>query len=221
MRAALAFAFAFALASVAVPVAVSAPAHAAPHGDPVARWRAHIDEASARFGVPAAWIERVMRAESGGRDRLRGRPIRSPKGAIGLMQLMPATWAETRAALGLGDDPDDPRDNILAGTFYLRAMYDRFGYPGCFAAYNAGPGRTRAWLEGRARLPGETLAYLRAVGAGPSARPGPAAAHAPAGPVGSRNQILFAIRRDPRSSGAGGEPGRPGDALFAVGGRGE
>jgi soluble lytic murein transglycosylase-like protein len=69
------------------PVPVSQP-------DPVARWRPFIAEASRRFGVPAAWIERVMRAESGGRTTRNGRPISSPAGAMGLMQLMPATWAE-------------------------------------------------------------------------------------------------------------------------------
>src|SRR3546814_12284093 len=82
-----------------------------------------------------------MQAESGGRTRLNGRPIRSPAGAIGLMQLMPGTWAEMRVRLGLGADPDDPRDNLLAGPFYLRPMYARFGYPGLLAAYNAGPAR--------------------------------------------------------------------------------
>ncbi|WP_294251290.1 lytic transglycosylase domain-containing protein [uncultured Sphingomonas sp.] len=129
----------------------------------VEQWRPLIEEASARFGVPAAWIERVMRAESGGRTTLGGRPIRSRAGAIGLMQLMPATWAEMRARLALGNNPDDPRDNILAGTLYLRQMYDRFGYPGLFGAYNAGPGAYAAYLAGRRSLPRETLVYLAAV----------------------------------------------------------
>jgi soluble lytic murein transglycosylase-like protein len=131
--------------------------------DPVEQWRPLIAEASARFGIPAAWIERVMRAESGGRTALGGRPIRSRAGAIGLMQLMPATWAEMRARLALGNNPDDSRDNVLAGTLYLRRMYDRFGYPGLFAAYNAGPGAYSAYLAGRRSLPCETLVYLAAV----------------------------------------------------------
>jgi soluble lytic murein transglycosylase-like protein len=129
----------------------------------VVHWRTYTQEAAQRFGIPAAWIERVMHAESGGETRLRGRLIRSPKGAMGLMQLMPGTWAEMRAAHGLGDDPFDPRDNILAGAAYLRRMYDRFGYPGMFAAYNAGPGRYAAYLAGEQRLPGETIDYLAAV----------------------------------------------------------
>lgn len=137
----------------------SSPASA----DEVARWRVPIEEASARFDVPVAWIERVMRAESGGRTSQRGKPITSSAGAMGLMQLMPGTWADMRARLGLGPDPHAPRDNILAGTYYLRLMHDRFGYPGLFAAYNAGPARYSAVLAGRARMPAETQAYVAAM----------------------------------------------------------
>lgn len=147
--------------ALAVALLVATPAAAdPPRTDPVSRWRAEIAEASARFGVPAAWIERVMRAESGGQTMLGGRPITSHAGAMGLMQLMPATWTAMRAALGLGGNPHDPHDNILAGTAYLRAMYDRFGYPGLFAAYNAGPGRYAAHLASGRALPAETRAYL-------------------------------------------------------------
>jgi soluble lytic murein transglycosylase-like protein len=150
-----------ALKAIVVALALFAanPAHA----DPVGRWRMHIAEASARFGVPSAWIERVMRAESGGTTMLDGRPIVSRAGAMGLMQLMPGTWAEMRARLRLGTDPHDPRDNILAGTAYLRLMYDRFGYPGLFGAYNAGPARYAAHLSTGRALPGETRAYLAVV----------------------------------------------------------
>jgi soluble lytic murein transglycosylase-like protein len=139
---------------------VATPAAAA---DPMDHWRAEIAEASARFGVPVAWIERVMRAESGGHITLGGRPITSRAGAMGLMQLMPATWMAMRAAYGLGRNPHDPHDNFLAGTAYLRAMYNRFGYPGLFAAYNAGPGRYAAHLASGRALPGETRAYLAEV----------------------------------------------------------
>src|SRR5579872_805748 len=95
-----------------------------------------VTEASRRFGVPERWIRAVMQAESGGRQR-----ARSPKGAMGLMQIMPKTWTELRARHGLGADPFDPRDNILAGAAYIRELHDRYGAPGFFAAYNAGPGR--------------------------------------------------------------------------------
>jgi soluble lytic murein transglycosylase-like protein len=105
-----------------------------PAGQPAGRWGADVAEASARFGIPAEWIRRVIQAESSGRTSWLGRPVVSPAGAMGLMQLMPATWRDMRDTLGLGPDPHDPRDNIIAGTAYLRAMYDRFGYPGLFAA---------------------------------------------------------------------------------------
>lgn len=149
--------------AIAALLILAAPHAAAQRADPVLRWRAATAEASLRFGIPIAWIERVMRAESGGQTMLDGRPTTSRAGAMGLMQLMPATWAAMRAAHGLGVDPHDPRDNILAGTAYLRAMYDRFGYPGLFAAYNAGPGRYTAHLATGRALPGETRAYLAAL----------------------------------------------------------
>lgn len=76
-------------ADINVALVATLPAHA----QSVQHWRSHIDEASARFGVPAEWIERVMQAESGRRTTLRGRPIVSRAGAMGLMQLMPGTWA--------------------------------------------------------------------------------------------------------------------------------
>jgi soluble lytic murein transglycosylase-like protein len=137
----------------------------------IADWRPYIADASARFGVPVAWIEQVMRAESGGRTSLGGRPITSHAGAMGLMQLMPGTWAEMRSAYRLGSDPYDPHDNIIAGTAYLRLMHDRFGYPGMFAAYNAGPGRYAGHLATGRALPGETRAYLATVtGSSPADR---------------------------------------------------
>lgn len=118
----------------------------------------HIAEASRRFGIPAAWIRAVMRAESAGHPR-----AVSHAGAIGLMQVMPATWADLRVRHRLGIDPYDPRDNILAGTAYLRELHDRYGsVAAMLAAYNAGPGRYEASLAGRP-LPAETRAYLAAI----------------------------------------------------------
>lgn len=142
---------------------------------PVDRWSAHIAEASRRFGVPEQWIRRVIRIESGGRATVRGAPIVSSAGAMGLMQLMPATWRDMRALLRLGPDPNDPRDNIMAGTAYLRLMYDRFGYPGLFAAYNAGPGRYASYLASAGTLPAETRIYV-ARATGMRSEPAPGAA---------------------------------------------
>jgi hypothetical protein len=119
------------------------------------KWQAHIAEASQRFGIPTRWIEVVIKVESNGDPR-----AVSPKGAMGLMQLMPATWDELRDQYGFDASPFDPRANILAGTAYLKAMYDRFGYPGLFAAYNAGPGRYEKHLRTGRPLPAETRAYV-------------------------------------------------------------
>lgn len=184
-----------------------AAALASPAPPGVAPWRNEIAAASTRCGIPAAWIARVMRAESAGMTMLKGRPIRSTKGAIGLMQLMPDTWAELRGQLGLGRDPDHPADNIVAGSCYLRRMYDRFGYPGLFAAYNAGPGRYAAHLREGTPLPAETVAYLRTVSAGSGAAPALPAPHPPAS--------LFVVHRD-RAEGSLGEGSAASDSLFAV-----
>ena len=92
-------------------------------------YAAYIAEAAQRFGFPARWILAVMRRESAGDVR-----AVSEKGAMGLMQIMPDTWDELRARYGLGRDPFDPRDNILAGAAYLRELHDRFGSPGFLGA---------------------------------------------------------------------------------------
>ncbi|HXQ05097.1 MAG TPA: lytic transglycosylase domain-containing protein [Bradyrhizobium sp.] len=116
---------------------------------------AFVIEASKRFGVPEHWIRAVLHAESGAKQR-----ARSSKGAMGLMQIMPKTWTELRARYGLGADPYDPCDNILAGTAYIRELYDRYGAPGFLAAYNAGPGRYERHLVTGRPLPDETQAYV-------------------------------------------------------------
>ncbi|PVM84536.1 lytic transglycosylase [Caulobacter radicis] len=136
---------------------VAAPAATPPR---IERWRPQIAEAARRFDVPQAWIVAVMAAESGGRTHLGGVPITSRAGAMGLMQLMPGTYRDLAKAHGLGPDPHDPRDNILAGAAYLSAMRARFGYPGLFAAYNAGPARYAAHLETGQPLPAETRRYI-------------------------------------------------------------
>ena len=144
-----------------VQVALVTPAPLPP--DPKDPWRDLIAEASGRFDVPEQWIRAVMYRESGGRSTVKGKPITSPAGAIGLMQVMPATYAELRDRHGLGPTPADPRDNIMAGTAYLREMYDQFGSPGFLAAYNCGPACYSAVQAGRQRLPKETRQYIAAL----------------------------------------------------------
>jgi soluble lytic murein transglycosylase-like protein len=197
---------------LALTVLVPASAYAEPpRSEPVLRWGAEIDVAATRCGVPVAWIERVMRAESGGQTMLNGRPIVSHAGAMGLMQLMPATWAEMRSTLALGADPHDPADNIVAGACYLRLMYDRFGYPGLFGAYNAGPGRYAAWLAGRGALPGETRAYLTSVAGQGDGRLARVAV--PAVPVAPP---IFVTLRSVATTPAPARVVEPGDARAAL-----
>jgi Transglycosylase SLT domain len=124
---------------LAVPVLSSSSAHArqalpaTPRASseslhPIA---AFVREASRRFTVPEHWIRAVMRVESGAKSRARSR-----KGAMGLMQIMPKTWAELRA---------------------------RYGAPGFLAAYNAGPGRYERHLKTGRPLPAETQAFVAAL----------------------------------------------------------
>jgi hypothetical protein len=114
-----------------------------------------VDEASRRFSIPAPWILSVMQVESGGNAQ-----ALSPKGAIGLMQIMPETYATLRQAFGLGADPYRPRDNIMAGAAYMREMLDLYGTSGFLAAYNAGPARYDEHLATGEPLPEETQIYL-------------------------------------------------------------
>lgn len=121
------------------------------------RWDATITEASQRFHVPKAWIRAVMAHESGGRTMLgQDKPIVSRAGAVGLMQVLPATYEEMAEEHKLGNNPFNARDNIMAGTAYLRWLHKRYGFPRMFAAYNAGPGR----VEQGGKLPAETRAYV-------------------------------------------------------------
>jgi soluble lytic murein transglycosylase-like protein len=89
------------------------------------------DQAADKYGLPRWLVRSVMRAESGFQPQ-----VVSPKGAIGLMQLMPGT------AQILGADPKDPAQNADAGARYLRDLLQK--YDGALwhalAAYNAGPG---------------------------------------------------------------------------------
>jgi cell division septation protein DedD len=149
-----------------------------PPGSPDDPWGPYIREAAARYRVPEQWVRAVMRQESGGEQQ-----ATSPVGAMGLMQVMPGTYEELRVRHQLGDDPYEPHNNVLAGTAYIREMYDRYGAPGFLAAYNAGPDRVDSYLAGRSRLPDETVNYLAAItpnlGTGVP-RSGPFAAYASA-----------------------------------------
>ncbi|WP_419722546.1 lytic transglycosylase domain-containing protein [Sphingopyxis witflariensis] len=142
----------FALVSTSAAAAASSAIDPHPYAGPVA-------EAAQRFGIPEIWIWRVMHAESRGNRRAVSRA-----GAMGLMQIMPATWGMLTLRHGLGRDPFDVRANILAGAAYLRAMWDRYrDVRLMLAAYNAGPGRADAYAAGRRGLPAETVTYVRQI----------------------------------------------------------
>jgi hypothetical protein len=127
------------LSSSAAHAGQASPATHRADGRSADPFAALVTEASRRFAVPEHWIRAVMRVESGEKSR-----ARSQKGATGLMQIIPKTWAELRARHGLGVDPYDPHDNILAGAAYIRELHDRYGTPGRLS-------------PSKGRLPGPTL----------------------------------------------------------------
>jgi transglycosylase-like protein with SLT domain len=127
------------------------------------RWQPLIDEAAHRFAIPAPWIRDVMRLESAGQTFIDGEPTTSSAGAMGLMQVMPTTYAELRKRYDFGADPYDPHDNIFAGAAYLHELYERYGWPSLFAAYHAGPARFEASLSTGRPFPEVTRHYLAAL----------------------------------------------------------
>lgn len=140
--------------------AAAAPQKYAPPGPDWNPWGPYVTEASHRFDVPVQWIRAVMEVESGGQEYIDGQLTTSPAGAMGLMQIMPDTYQELESEYGLGNDPYDPRDNIMAGAAYIHEMYELFGAPGFLAAYNCGPACYENYVSGHGRLPTETRHYV-------------------------------------------------------------
>ena len=115
-----------------------------------------IKEASQKYGVPEYIIKAVIDEESGGRY-----DVKSPKGALGLMQLMPGTASQ----LGV-TDPLDPYQNIMGGTKYLASLYKDYGngsWERTFIAYNWGPGNLTKKYDQNGWLPRETQNYVPSV----------------------------------------------------------
>jgi soluble lytic murein transglycosylase len=117
------------------------------------RYDAIILRAERESGVPFALIKAVIEAESGFEP-----DAVSPRGAQGLMQLIPQTASELNVT-----DPFDPEENIGAGARYLRYLLDRFNgnLPLALAAYNAGESRV-ARYQAIPPIP-ETREYVRNV----------------------------------------------------------
>jgi soluble lytic murein transglycosylase-like protein len=153
----------------------------------VTRWDPYIDHAAKSAGISPELLKAVARVESAF-DPL----ARSPKGALGLMQLMPATAVQYGVS-----DPFDAWQNLHAGARHLRKMLDTFGDLNlALAAYNAGAGAVRR--HGGIPAFAETQAYVRKVrgllGAPSSAR-GPA-------PKAARVQHVSAVRMEQGSDGS-------------------
>lgn len=181
-----------ALASLALP---ADPASAAPSA--ISRMPGacaqHAPEAASRSGLPVDVILRVMHAESRGRPR-----AISHKGAMGCMQIMPATWSYLTRRYGLGSDPWNPRMNMIGGALYLTELARQFGFPGAYSAYNAGPGRYQRHVRQGVPLPAETVAYTAQI-TGNAPPPGRAAAPDRAPPPRWQEAGLFMVS-SPRTS---------------------
>ena len=120
-----------AVAPAPAPAEAEQPAPSAPVADNDPQHLA--EQAAHKFALPESFVKSVMRAESGFQPA-----AVSPKGALGLMQLMPET------ARFLGVDPKDPRQNAEGGARYLRELLERYQNDPdqvllALAAYNAGP----------------------------------------------------------------------------------
>jgi soluble lytic murein transglycosylase-like protein len=158
--------------AAAVPVALAMQAIASPHTRPVAApverrtarpaavvaaaapsVAALIAQYAALHGVDAALVRAVIAVESGF-----SQAARSPAGATGLMQLMPAT------ARALGVNPHNTAQNIEGGVRYLAQQLKAFGgLELALVAYNAGPAFARRYAAGQAALYGETRQYVARV----------------------------------------------------------
>ena len=201
---------------VAIAVSASPSPGAAPELVGPKSCAMHVPEAARRSGLPQDVVMRVMLAESGGNSR-----IVSAKGAMGCMQIMPATWSYLTARYNLGADPFDARMNMIGGAMYLAELAARYGWPGALSAYNAGPGRYQRFVQGGVALPAETIAYTARLGgnaaAQPMATPAPRWQEAHLFMTRSRFEGAAVLPATPIASRGSAEV-RPRNALFPLSG---
>lgn len=135
------------------PKSAAAPKAPAAKGQGAADHRALVEAAAKKYGIDEKLLHSLVKAESGYRAG-----AVSPKGAIGLMQLMPQT------AKSYGADPTDPAQNVETGTRYLAELLTKYdgGLYRALAAYNAGPGAV-AKYNGQIPPYAETQQYIRRV----------------------------------------------------------
>jgi soluble lytic murein transglycosylase-like protein len=116
-----------------VPYPEDLPTPPAPEPEPAVPYSEIIDKVAAAQGVPAQLVKAVIKVESAYQEH-----ARSPKGAMGLMQLMPGTARQYAV-----QNPYEPQSNIEAGIKYLKSLLDRYELKAALAAYNAGEGAVK------------------------------------------------------------------------------
>jgi hypothetical protein len=118
-----------------------------------------LESAARANGLPVEFFARLIWRESRFRATAIGPSTRSRKHALGIAQFMPATAAERNLL-----DPFNPVEALPKAAEFLKELRGQFGNLGlAAAAYNAGPGRVRAWMAGTALMPAQTRAYVEAV----------------------------------------------------------
>ncbi|MGU3493865.1 lytic transglycosylase domain-containing protein [Xanthobacteraceae bacterium A53D] len=177
------------LGAVLGTIPLALPARAQGGGEPVDHAMCRLIEAAARaHALPVPFLTRLIWQESSFRPH-----VVSSAGAQGIAQFMPGT----AAARGLAN-PFDPETALPAAASLLADLRRDFGNLGlAAAAYNAGPGRVRAFLAGRSGLPSETRHYVQVI-TGRSAdqwRQADAAARQPPGNDEDCRAVVASLRR--------------------------
>jgi Transglycosylase SLT domain len=127
-------------------------------GNAIERMCSALESAAAAYGLPVEFFARVIWEESRFQPAAVGPVTRSGHRAQGIAQFMPYTAAE-RGLL----DPFNPQAALPEAAEFLAELRSKFGNLGLAAAYNAGPARLRAFIDGLGGMPGQTRHYVRAI----------------------------------------------------------